>query len=301
MPSLARAPIKRQRGGVLLIAAILVVVISMAMVAMHLMRTQSQRLTQATAPAAMLTRVDAALAAFVSQHKRLPCPARGSIASGVSGAGTESINLLTGQCSPADQADGVVPWLALGLSEADVLDPWHARISYRVQPSLASNLLLLANMSWCDPDGAMSGASGASLPCTSPCNGATCRNPLNYLYAKGLAVRDGTGAWLKQPNPPWPSSPTPPPPSSNGAAYVLVSHGVNGVGAYNASGVLQPGSSPAGSNELANRNGQALTGTTVFIDTARVSIAGPAYFDDLLSHPSLSTVLSAAALGPRAH
>ncbi len=298
MPSLAHAPINRQRGGVLLFVALLVVAISMSLVAMHLMRTQTQRLVQATSPAATLARVDTALAAFVSQHKRLPCPARGNVASGVAGAGTESINLGTGQCVPANQADGVVPWLALGLSEDDVRDPWHARISYRVQPSLASNLLLLANMSWCDPAGATDSASGASLPCNSPCNGASCRNPLNYLYAKGLPVRDATGAWLNQPSPPWPGSPPPPP--ATGAAYVLVSHGANGVGAYNAAGVLQAGSTP-GNNELVNMNGQALTGATVFIDTARVSVAGPTYFDDLLSHPSLSTVLAAAALGPRAH
>ncbi len=299
MPSLARARIKRQRGGVLLIVALLLVAISMALLAMHLMRTQRQRLVHSTAPVATLARIDAALAAFVSQHKRLPCPAIGTTPGSVAGAGAESINLATGQCNPATQANGVVPWLALGLSEAEVLDPWHARISYRVQPSLASNLLLLMNMSWCDPAGAMNGTPSASLPCTPGCSGAACRHPHSYLYGKGLPVRDGAGAWLNQPSPSWPGAPTPPVPLANGAAYVLVSHGANGVGAYNVNGALQPGSSVPGTGELANRNGQALNGSTVFIDTAQSSASGAAYFDDLLSHPSLSTVLAAAALGPR--
>ena len=296
---MVRAPIKRQGGSIVLAIAIVLVVVGLALLTSHLTRSQSSLLKQSTAPATVLTRLDSALSAFVSQHKRLPCPARGNLASGAPGAGTESINMGTGQCNPTNQADGVVPWITLGLTEADALDPWAGRVSYRVQPSLASNLLLLMNMSWCDPASAPSGAWAASLDCNAPCTTATCRHPLNYLYGKGLAVQDGSGAWLNQPNPAWAGMPTPPPPASNGAAYVLVSHGANGAGAYNANGVLQPGRSAPGTSETANLNGQALTGATVFINTAASNTAGTGYFDDTLSHPALATVLARASLGPR--
>lgn len=293
-----RAHIKRQRGALLIVAIGLVAVIGLALFATFAMRYHQRALSVNRAASVRLATIDAALTAFVTQNRRLPCPARGTVASGAAGAGTESINLATGACVPATQIDGVVPWVTLALSERDALDPWNARISYRVQPSLASNTLSLMNMSWCDPAGFPTGASGAALACTAPCTGLVCRNPLNYLYAKGLQVKDGTGAWLNQPSPAWPTAPVPPPPPSSGAAYVLVSHGPNGIGAYTDSGVLQAGAS-AGNNELPNRNGQALTAATIFVDTARNDTPGALWFDDQLSHPTLSAVLAAAALGAR--
>ena len=277
----------------------MIAVVGLTVFAVHTLRQQERALNVARAPATALARIDAALAAFVAVHRRLPCPARGTIAAGALNAGRESIDLASGQCVPANQADGVVPWSTLGLSEADTLDPWSARISYRVQPSLANNLLRLMNMSWCDPAGTPSGSSGASFACAAPCSGAACTHPSNYLYAKGLPVKDAGGAWLSHPAPPWPGAPATPPPAATGAAYVLVSHGPNGAGAYNAAGVLQTGASAAGSAELGNRNGQALNGATVFTDSARVDNAGAATFDDVLSRPTLAAVLAAAALGPR--
>lgn len=296
---MVRARIDRQRGALLLAALFVLIVVALGLLVTPMLQRQDTSLERTTAPATVLTRLDAALSAFVSQHKRLPCPARGNLASGAPGAGSESINMGTGQCIPANQVDGVVPWITLGLAEADALDPWAGRVSYRVQPSLASNLLLLMNMSWCDPAGTPSGAWAATLACNAPCTTATCRHPLNYLYGKGLAVQDGSGAWLNQPSPAWAGMPAPPPPSSNGAAYVLVAHGANGAGAYNVNGVLQPGRSAPGTSETANQNGQALTGATVFINTAASNTPGTGYFDDTLSHPALATVLARAALGPR--
>lgn len=299
----ARLPSPRQRGGVLVAVAALLVIIALSVFALAVLRAGERNLTTVAGQQARLNKADGALAQFVVRHRRLPCPARGSIASTAPGAGAESINLVTGQCLPADQADGVLPWVTLGLSENDGMDAWHGRLSYRVQPSLASNLMALMNMSWCRPNAPLvpprpTGAAQACFP--APCSGMACMHANYYLYGKGLQVQDGGGAWLNRPTPPWAGSPAPPPLAS-GAAYVLVAHGMNGAGAYNASGNLQPGASTPGNNELANRNGLALTGATVFIDQSQVSTQGTAYFDDLLSHPTLSVVLGRAALGPRLH
>lgn len=292
---------RRQRGGVLVAAAGILVIVTLSVFALALLRTSERSLAKTTSQRLLLDRADSALAQFVARHQRLPCPARGSLAS--AGAGTESINLASGQCVPANQADGVLPWVTLGLSESDALDGWGGRISYRVQPSLASNLLSLMNMGWCRATGSPTppGPTGVTQACTpAPCSGSACMFDNDYLYGKGLQVKDGAGAWLRQPSPPWAGAPAPTPRAS-GAAYVLVTHGSNGAGAYNAGGTLQPGSSAAGTSEQANSNATALSASTVFIDQDPVATAGTAYFDDLLSHPTLAEVLGRAALGPRAH
>lgn len=298
---MVRARTDSQRGGVLIGIVGVILIIGLSVFAVATLRQTERTLDAGAGQRARLDRIDAALAQFVAAHRRLPCPARGTVASGTLGAGAESINLATGVCTPATQIDGVVPWLTLGLTEEAARDAWNGRITYRVQPSLASNLMVLMNMSWCSPAGATNGATGAANACLpAPCAGAGCMDDANYLYAKGLQVQDGGGAWLNRPAPPWAGAPAPPP-VATGAAYVLVSHGANGAGAYNGSGSLQAGLPAAGGQESPNRNGVALSGATIFIDKAPVTTAGATYYDDALSHPTLDSVLAKAALGPRSH
>lgn len=298
---MVRARTDSQRGGVLIGIVGVILIIGLSVFAVAALRQSERTLDAGAGQRARLDRIDAALAQFVAAHRRLPCPARGNAVSGSLIAGVESINLTSGLCTPATQIDGVVPWLTLGLTEDGARDAWNGRITYRVQPSLASNLMTLMNMSWCTAAGATNGATGAANACLpAPCTGAACMDDANYLYAKGLMVQDGGGAWLNQPAPAWSGAPAPLPLAS-GAAYVLVAHGANGAGAYNASGTLQAGSPAPGNQELANRNGVALTGTTIFIDQAPQASVGVTYFDDALSHPTLASVLAKAALGPRSH
>ena len=281
-----------------MVVGILMVVV-LAVFAQAMMRATERRTAQAGASAARLALLDQALANFVAQHRRLPCPARGSIASGAASAGVETLNPGNGACNPADQADGVVPWVSLGLADSDALDPWHGRISYRVQAALTNSLTSAMNMSWCAAGGTPSTGAGAALTCAANCTGNACTAPNDYLYGRGLALKDGAGAWLNQPSPAWPGAPAPRP-ASNGAAYVLVVHGPNGAGAYNAAGLFQTGAA-SGTMEAQNANRQALVASSVFIDAARNISAGTSYFDDELSHPTVSAVLARAGLGPRPH
>ncbi|SHG71431.1 hypothetical protein [Massilia sp. CF038] len=292
-----RARTNPQRGAVLLAVVGIVMVLSLAVLAVFALQANQRTLEMSASGPAQMAVIDHALAEFVARHRRLPCPANGTIRSGLVNAGTEAINLSTGQCVPATQINGVVPWVTLSLSEDQARDAWNQRISYRVQPALASNLLTLMNMSWCDPAGSTNGVTGAANACSpAPCSGNACMHPNNYLYGKGLQVQDGNGNWLNQPAPAWAGQPAAPP-VSTGAPYVLVMHGANSVGAYDANGILHGGS--AGSSELPNRNGLALTGATVFIDRAPVAVSGASYFDDILSHPAITTVLERARLAAR--
>ena len=105
-----------------------------------------------------------------------------------------------------------------------------------------------------------------------------------------------------------------------GAAYVLISHGPAGTGAYNGNGNLQPGSIAANVEEEGpNLNNQAVVLVATIANTYRdaplnenpvlkPTVPGPpqppqaqVYFDDYLSHPTIMAVLNKANLGPRAH
>ncbi len=263
---MVRAPTKRQRGGMLVAVICTLVVVGMMVFASYAMNQSQRKLDLDTALAPQLDRVETALAQFVAVHRRLPCPAQAG------NPGREAINTGSGLCVPATQAGGQLPWIDLGLTEADAIDPWLGRIGYRVQPSLASNQSMLMNMTMCDAAAPESSDAGASMPCVS--NGTIYR-PSNFLYGKGLQVQNASAAWLNQPTPAW-NGAAATIPVATGAAYVLISQGPNGIGENN-NGIAQP-----------------LTGATIFIDTERTPS-----FDDVLRHPAISTVLSRASLAPR--
>jgi prepilin-type N-terminal cleavage/methylation domain-containing protein len=255
-----------------------------------------------------LDTVDTALANFVAVHKRLPCPADGRIASGAVNAGIELVTAATGACNPVNQQWGVVPWVTLGLSEQDASDAWNARLTYRVDPALAGTtpLPLLMNMSNCDPAATGAAVAGACIAPAAACTGsAACTSPANFLLGKGLNVWDGRngvpGLNARQNNPA----------NGTGAAYVLISHGPRGGGAFLGNGSLQTDGYNV-AEEGPNLNGQALLPGTVYHDAPlndNITLRPPPtpvpdqylHFDDYLSHPTIMSVLNRANLGPRAH
>ena len=268
--------------------------------------TQSRQLTKTK-----LEVIDTALANFVAQNKYLPCPALGTTASGAANAGVEQRVVATGTCNPATQANGVVPWVTLGITENDASDAWLQRITYRVDPALASNTVPLMNMSSCDPIGTGPAiAIGASFSCAAPVSGCittplNCTSPANFLTdnlaggarGKGLDVWDGVTLYASRQNNRA---------LGTGAAYVLISHGPTGTAAYNSSGSLTTGTVAAGTNEVPNQNNQALPvfppGAALTFRDAQLSDATTAaHFDDYLSHPTIMSVLNKANLGPRAN
>lgn len=296
---------------VLVIVAVAAVMVMQASTGMRdSERRKTVRLTLDTA--------DAALANFVAAQRRLPCPADGRIASGAANAGVEQFNAASGTCTPVNQQHGVLPWVTLGLPEGAALDPWNARLTYRVDPALAGRapLPLLMNMSQCDPAATgAAGATGGCVPAVAPCAGsAACTSPASFLANKGLDVWDGrngaAGFAARQNNRAL----------GTGAAYVLIAHGPGGAGAYGTSGTLQSGSMVANvEDEGPNMNNQAIvlaaTVVTAYRDAPlndnpalKPTVPGPpqppqalVYFDDYLSHPTIMAVLNKVNLGPRAH
>lgn len=313
--------VRSKQGFTLLEMAIVIVIIGLAMTMLFQTTRGMRDLENRKLVQQKLDVIDAALVNFIVINKRLPCPANGTIASGALNAGVEIPSPATGICNAATQIYGVVPWVTLGLTEADAQDPWLARMTYRVDPALTQVTTRLMDMSNCDPSSLGFGGLGPGNTCKTPvppCVGTNgCTTPSEFLIGKGLDVWDGlNGApgWAARQN----NRST-----GTGAAYVIISHGPNGSGAYNKSGasgplyatqtgnlvIPNPSAPPptytGGTNELPNYNGQVIAIPSTQLNTYRSAplndVVSLAHFDDYLSHPTIISVLNKANLGPRAH
>src|SRR5258706_13010066 len=137
----------RSSSGFTLIEIVVVIVIVAILISMSAALTRGMVAGQKrTLSVTRIATVDAALVQFVTQQKRLPCPANGTLASTDANAGIETAHDATG-CTTTQQ-DGVVPWRALGLAESDTTDGWDRRLTYRTDPALAKTGGM--DMSWCD-------------------------------------------------------------------------------------------------------------------------------------------------------
>ena len=266
---------------ILVVLVIVAILLTMASVLTRGISAAQKRSLTAT----RITAVDNALVQFVMQQRRLPCPADGTIASGLANAGVEMRDGL-GACTPANQVNGVVPWVTLGMPEVETTDGWDRRLTYRAHPTLVGDNTM--DMSQCDPAGT-GPASGGGL-CVPGCVStslATCTSPASYLATKGLRIQNIVGAALM-------TQPT------TGAAYVVVSHGETAGGAYLNSGQLATSTTTDGLEEQKNYATTAVT-QPYYVDDSVSDVAGANHFDDTVSRPAVLSVISKAALGPRSH
>ncbi len=275
---------------------------------------------------------------FVVVNRRLPCPADGAQGTANPTSGLEQRNSAVTPATCTAMTSGVVPWRSLGVSTDAAIDAWGNLITYRVWArtgggtgsTILTSLAMDGGMDFskCDPVGTDDPVSSAFI-----CPSAPSSSPPYSVFFKVLTAKTGSS-----PLPPSPEargfrvckntpcnatlptvSPGPPVPpgtnelsrrvDGNGAAYFLISHGANKVGAYNTNGQLltvASGTGP-GARENINRNGQALRATdldsTFYIDAEydenpSPPIGGP-YFDDIVVRPTVASVVLAAGLGPR--
>jgi prepilin-type N-terminal cleavage/methylation domain-containing protein len=292
------APSCAQRSrGFTLIEIVVVLFIVGIVIAMAAVLTRGVSAAQKRSiTASRLATVDAALVQYVQQRKRLPCPADGSLDSTANPAAGNEINRNANGCQSAGgnyETNGVVPWRDLALAENDATDGWGRRITYRVDPVLAADGAM--DMSWCDAAG-----TGAIQPapnyCNTACTGtalASCTSPANFLNGRGLTVRNVAGTVMMNPA----GAP------NTGAAYVLISAGETGGGAYLNSGNLQVSTIGDGTEEQKNYASLSYVSTAVtyYVDDNINDGAGNTHFDDVVMRPSVLNVISRAGLGPRTH
>jgi type II secretory pathway pseudopilin PulG len=264
----------------LVIVVLLVLLAGFALVQMQGrgISLQASRNSEAIVP---MSRIQAALLEFVRVNKRLPCPAAPSLDTGL-----PVPNGPTVTPPPAcNHPDGTVPWAVLGLSANDVLDPWGRKISYRViSGSRSATVAEGLDRSACD--------SEIIVPALPPQDNlpdlvtGLCKKPVaatprtlitNLTSIPGLTVYDkGT--------------------TINGIAYVLVSHGETGRGAYLLGGQrLLP--LPAGGGAEASNAG--FGSYAVATPNTTVSIDQTAYFDDVVVYELLIKLIDNSGLAAR--
>jgi len=285
-----RAPqIPRGRRGFTLIEILVVVVILGLIMAMAAALLRSVSATQKrSVTSSRLANIEAALVQFVMQQRRLPCPADGTESASAGGAEMRANLPLPGACFNNEQ-NGVGPWRALVLSASDITDGWDRRITYRIPLALGTDNAL--DMSWCDPAGTGGPVGGPCNPGCTAGNLANCTTPSNFLAAKGLPIRNLAGNTVMDP------SGLP----STGAAYVLISHGESGGGAYLDTGVLSTSTTTDGTEEQKNYANLNLVPGGYYVDDQTTDVAGANHFDDVVLRPSVLSVANKAGLGPRAH
>jgi prepilin-type N-terminal cleavage/methylation domain-containing protein len=181
------------------------------------------------------------LIGFVAANGRLPCPADPTIASGTSGAGQEATNNLAGASlactcttstsdvskyyasSPtycpvgsANTVSGVLPWSTLGLPEGDA---WNRRFTYRVTYDFSRGI-------------GQTTFSAGCVPTSNPTQAA-----FAICSVGGITVNTAQSGGTTL---------------ASTVPALILSHGKNGVGAYQSDGSQVGGSSTADEQENSN-------------------------------------------------
>lgn len=218
-----------------------------------------------------------------------------------------------GACERGDTHVGV-PWRQLGIQKSATLDGWNRQITYVVFDGGAGvtrrnglNLTLAV-----PKEGDIPGSEGSSLKTPLPTGASLANDYLGAVHewltaagtaddkdAVGLRVTDGDGHAAFAPG------------DGTGAAFVLISHGANGVGAFTRSGTqIKPDDLAFGNNEKVNRDtAERLADASAssekidkrtFIDGVRNETQADEHDDDLVRAKSVHAVARQAGWTPLA-
>jgi prepilin-type N-terminal cleavage/methylation domain-containing protein len=182
-----------------------------------------------------------AIMGFAQANGRLPCPANGATPAGTVdtttwptsiAAGAEQWNAVANVCYTAI---GVVPWTTLGVAETDA---WGRRLTYRVSPVFADGF---AASTWSTVIGTSPVSAGNQSPVCAPT--PTPASPTTFA----LCTLGDIAVWTRG------AATTTAVPLGTALPAVIISHGKNGFGAWQTTGIrLSP--VPAGNDEAANVN-----------------------------------------------
>jgi len=256
----------RQRGVSAIFIAVILILVAAAVLALLALTHTSTDVDRSYKTTEQLAKIGAALEQFASASERLPCPADPALDTGdaVPNSGVTACSFPS----------GTVPWRTIGLRREDALDAWGWKISYRVY---SGNTGLTqdggASMVHCDTiEPAPAGPTANGL-----CRATHDTTPAQFLAGKGLGVNDFGNAIAD-------------------AAYVLISHGTTGLGAYTGAG-MQKQPLPASTDETTN-----LAAAGPFVARAAVSTVSaedPTHFDDVLFYRHLADFVRRANLAAR--
>jgi hypothetical protein len=262
----------RQRGvsGMLVIVVMLLLMIGL--LAGYTFTRFGTKMDEQATTIARLRRAAEALEAYGAAALRLPCPADGTLDTGDEVRPTPTSATCT-------QTEGTLPWKTIGLRRTDAYDEWGNKISYRVYINAGDGSLTQnggIDMSQCDllEPSSVIGAGRLCRSSTDPYQRNT--SSAHFLTNKGLTLTDmGVAA--------------------SNRAYVLLSHGESGFGAYTSSGVKRE--DPTG-DERDNMRATGPFTIRAFSDTDTAA-SSPQHFDDLLFYRTVEEVVKRANLAAR--
>ena len=249
------------------------------------------------------------LAIYAQRNNRIPCPADldpenidqptgAEVGSGVDGTLVPAISLTPPKgCRKGPSGgfnEGIVPYRTLGLSKQDVLDGYGNYLTYRVNPLFARDptdpTSVVHNrcrvQQGTSLDWVVAGANVNPARARFCCGGMGNAAVLQMLYgisiknAAGVSIwdisRDATVSHYDSVDTAYTAQPVFDPFLHNVTfiAFVLVSHGDRGGGAFTGGG-RQPADMSTGAGEAENFNGD-----NVFVSDRRVGKIGIAHYDD---------------------
>jgi type II secretory pathway pseudopilin PulG len=274
----------RQQGVTLAIVLVVFVIVMVAFLATYALSRMTGAGDERNVTAARLAAAAAALEQYAASAKRLPCPAQHN-ATAAAETGLEVRTMPAG--TGCEHGIGVVPWKTIGLSREQAYDGWGRRISYRVWTGTGGlNVGSLTqpggvSMVDCDTvDPAPTGVNAAGL-CTYDTVTQTVESrrttDVQFLAGKGLPLTDNGTAYL--------------------AAYVLISHGATGGGAWTSSGV-QVELPSAGSRQRDHTTANGPFWIQKFSDV-ETSAKSASHFDDMLVYRSVADLVKRINLSAR--
>ena len=283
-----------QSGFTLIELAVILVIVGLIVGASMAMMKPYVDYAQRNGTQEKLKNISTALATFVQNYGRLPCPASNTptvepfgspISSGATG--TNFIETECGARTLPNDYIGIVPYRALGLTEDNVRDSYGNLITYAVAPVLAEPVAASTRdvHSTCRTDIWVNPITGNT---NLDKRKARFCCPYYRSATADIRVLDGLGSassvygGLHESNAteyvpvdgiPVTTTNT----DSKLVAFVLVSHGPNGDRAYTNTGGRRPVTAAAGSQESENHNDDL-----TFVDRQLSLADGIDYFDDLV-------------------
>jgi type II secretory pathway pseudopilin PulG len=267
---------RRERGASVLLILLIMALLLVAFFAVFTLSRVSGAGDERADTQKRLAAAAQALQQYAAARSRLPCPADPAADTGA------EVQATLATCT---FGEGTLPWLALGLTREASLDAWGRKISYRVYTGNRGSLTQPGGASMVDCDkveptpGAATSVAGSlgGLCVANPDPFQRTTTPEKFLAGKGLTVND-YGV------------------THNDAAYVLISHGASGFGAYTTAGARL-----AMPNSAKERNNTRETGpfTIDAFSGADIEAVNAQHFDDLLVYATISDLVKRAGLEAR--
>jgi len=251
---------RRKRGFSLLELTIVLTIVGILLYATVAVGLTQIEIAKVKATQDKLDKINNAITLFLKTNGYLPCPAATNGNGTVSETGGSTTCAATGILRDAGSNVwiGVLPSRALNLSDDYMYDSWGNRITYVVSK------YCVASTNW-----------NTAYPSTNTHACAQTGPPPIGTNGNTITIRDTGGT-------PWP----------NLVAYVAISHGKNGYGAWNRAGTKVTGTATVTDYVLEKTNGNLTTAGAATCTTACSTSYNdatfndgtilPAYFDDIV-------------------